>query len=63
MTNYLNFNTVADDFAGGRGSMSPSISLAQYGGTLASVRGDGFAADSIFPELADFSTRDPGFMA
>ena len=46
-----------------RGVLIPSTSLAQYGGTLAKWFG---AADTqlngLFPELANFSVRDLGFM-
>ena len=64
MTNYGNFNALNYDFADGRGSMLPSISLAQYGGTLARWFGATDAQiDSIFPQLAEFATRDLGFLA
>jgi len=64
MTDYSNFNAVADDYADTRGSMLPSTSLAQYGATLAKWFG---ASDSqlngIFPQLPSFAIRDLGFMA
>ena len=64
MTDYSNFNAVADDYADTRGSMLPSTSLAQYGATLAKWFG---AADSqlngIFPQLPTFAIRDLGFMS
>ena len=64
MTNYPNFNALADDYADTRGTMLPSTSLAQYGATLARWFG---ATDSqlnaIFPQLATFATRDLGFLS
>jgi uncharacterized protein (DUF1501 family) len=51
-------------FADNRGILLPTTSLAQYGATLAKWFG---AADSqlnsLFPELANFSVRDLGFLA
>ncbi|HMZ80106.1 MAG TPA: DUF1501 domain-containing protein [Acidobacteriota bacterium] len=51
-------------FADTRGVLLPSTSIAQYGATLAKWFG---AADGqlngLFPELANFSVRDMGFMA
>ena len=35
MTNYANFNALADDYADTRGTMLPSTSLAPYNATLA----------------------------
>ena len=64
MTNHANFNATNDDYADNRGVMLPGISLSQYGATLARWFG---AADSdlngLFPTLANFTTRDVGFMA
>ena len=64
MTNYANFNASNDDYADARGVMLPSLSLAQYGATLARWFG---AADSdlngLFATLPNFSTRDVGFMS
>jgi uncharacterized protein (DUF1501 family) len=63
MTDYANFNAVADDFADARGTMLPSTSLAQYGATLARWFGATDAqATSIFPPLVTFATHDVGFM-
>lgn len=64
MTNYLNLNSSADDYADSRGVMLPSTSLAQYGGTLAKWFGaaDG-DLDGIFSTLSKFTVRDLGFMA
>ena len=63
MTNYANFNASNDDYADARGVMLPGISLAQYGGTLAKWFG---VADTdlngLFPTLANFPTRDLGFL-
>ncbi|HKV42947.1 MAG TPA: DUF1501 domain-containing protein, partial [Blastocatellia bacterium] len=63
MTNYANFNSTSDDYADTRGVMLPSTSLAQYGATLAKWFGasDG-QLDGVFPTLANFATRDLGFM-
>jgi uncharacterized protein (DUF1501 family) len=63
MTNYANFNALADDYADTRGMMLPTTSLAQYGATLARW----FAAtdsqlNSIFPQLTTFATRNLGFL-
>ena len=64
MTNYKNFNTFADDYADTRGTMLPSTALVQYGATLAKWFGASDAQlNSIFPALANFTTRDLGFMA
>jgi len=64
MTNYANFNLSNDDYADPRGVMLPSVSLAQYGATLAKWFGAGDAdLDGLFPTLPSFSTRDLGFMA
>jgi uncharacterized protein (DUF1501 family) len=64
MTNYSNFNASAEDFADGRGTMLPGISLAQYGATLARWFGaTDLQLDGIFPQLPDFPTRDLGFLA
>jgi uncharacterized protein (DUF1501 family) len=64
MTNYANFNALADDYADTRGTMLPSTSLAQYGATLARWFGATEPQlDSIFPQLMPFATRDLGFMA
>jgi uncharacterized protein (DUF1501 family) len=64
MTNYTNFNALADDYADTRGTMLPSTSLAQYGATLARWFG---ATDSqlnaIFPQLPTFATQDLGFLS
>ena len=51
------------DDAGSRGSYIPTTSLDQYGATLASWFGVPPASlDSIFPNLANFSTGDLGFL-
>lgn len=64
MTNYANFNASGDDYADSRGVMLPASSLSQYGATLAKWFG---ASDSdlngLFPTLANFATRDLGFLA
>jgi uncharacterized protein (DUF1501 family) len=63
MTDYANFNAVADDFADARGTLLPSTSLAQYGATLARWFGATDAqATAIFPPLGSFATHDVGFM-
>jgi uncharacterized protein (DUF1501 family) len=64
MTNYANFNALADDYADARGTMLPSTSLAQYGASLARWFGATDAQlNGIFPQLATFVTHDLGFMA
>jgi uncharacterized protein (DUF1501 family) len=64
MTNYKNFNSFADDYADARGGMLPSTSLVQYGATLAKWFGaSDTQLNTIFPALANFTTRDLGFMA
>ena len=63
MTDYANFNALADDYADARGVLLPSTSLAQYGATLARWFGASEAQlNGIFPQLASFSIRDVGFM-
>ena len=63
MTNYANFNALADDFADNRGVMLPSTGLAQYGSTLAQWFGaaDG-DLDGLFPTLPNFPVRNLGFV-
>ena len=64
MTNYANFNALADDYADTRGTMLPSTSLAQYGATLARWFGaTETQLNGIFPQLVTFATRDLGFLA
>ena len=64
MTNYAAFNASNDDYADNRGVMLPSVSLSQYGATLARWFGASDAdLDTIFPTLPSFSNRDLGFMA
>ncbi|MGD9762704.1 MAG: DUF1501 domain-containing protein [Candidatus Binatia bacterium] len=64
MTNYANFNTTNDDYADRRGGMLPSVSLSQYGATLARWFGASNAdLDAVFPTLASFATRDLGFLS
>ena len=64
MTNYANFNALADDYADTRGTMLPSTSLAQYRAPLTRWLG---ATDThlnaIFPQLPTFATRDLGFLS
>src|SRR5262249_26218434 len=63
MTNYGNFNATRDDYADARGVMLPSLSLAQYGGTLARWFGALDAdLDGIFPTLPSFTLRDLAFL-
>ena len=64
MTNYLNFNSSADDFADARGVMLPSTGLAQYGATLANWFGvqDTTAMGKLFPTLKDFPVKNLGFV-
>jgi len=63
MTNYATFNATRDDYADNRGVMLPSVSLAQYGATLARWLGAGDAdLDGVFPTLPSFSARDLGFL-
>lgn len=63
MTNYASLNSTADDYADARGGLLPQASLAQYGATLAKWFGAGDGQlNSLFPQLANFSTRDLGFM-
>lgn len=51
------------DDAGSRGSWIPTTSLDEYGATLARWFGVGEAdLDLVFPNLANFSSRDVGFM-
>jgi uncharacterized protein (DUF1501 family) len=64
MTNYAAFNASAEDYADSRGVMLPGVSLSQYGATLARWFGAGDAdLDTIFPTLANFPTRDLGFLS
>jgi len=50
-------------FADSRGVLLPSTSLAQFGATLAKWMGGADAElDTVFPELANFATRDLGFV-
>jgi uncharacterized protein (DUF1501 family) len=64
MTNYANFNATNDDYADNRGAMLPGVSLSQYGATLAKWFGAADAdVDRLFPTLANFTTRDRGFMS
>ena len=50
-------------FADSRGVLIPTSSLAQYGATLAKWFGAQDAQlNGLFPELANFTTRDLGFM-
>jgi uncharacterized protein (DUF1501 family) len=64
MTNFAALNASADDFADPRGVMLPSISLAEYGATLARWFGASEAQiDGILPDLLAFSSRDLGFFA
>lgn len=64
MTNYSNFNASNDDYADSRGVMLPSVSLAQYGATLAKWFGAADAdLDALFPTIPTFPTRDVGFMS
>lgn len=64
MTDYANFNALADDYADARGTLLPSTSLAQYGATLARWFGATDAQlNGIFPPLATFAAHDLGFMA
>jgi uncharacterized protein (DUF1501 family) len=64
MTNYATFNATRDDYADNRGVMLPSVSLAQYGATLARWFGAGDGdLDGLFPTLPNFSVRDLGFLA
>jgi uncharacterized protein (DUF1501 family) len=64
MTNYANFNASNDDYADTRGVMLPSVSLAQYGATLAKWFGAADAdLDALFPAVTSFATRDVGFMS
>lgn len=64
MTNYSSFNATRDDYADNRGVMLPQFSLSQYGATMAKWFG---AADNqlntVFPTLANFNTRDLGFLS
>ena len=63
-TNYANFNMSNNDFADTRGTMLPNISLAQYGGTLATWFGSSDTdLNTIFPTLSNFPVRNLGFMA
>ena len=63
MTDYANFNALADDYADARGVLLPSTSLAQYGATLARWFGATDAQlGAIFPQLASFTIGDVGFM-
>lgn len=63
MTNYVNFNATAEDYADSRGVMLPSTSLSQYGATLAQWFGaqDG-DLDALFPTLTNFGVRNLGFV-
>ena len=64
MTNYANFNALADDYADTRGTMLPSTSLGQYGATLARWFGaTETQLNAIFPQLATFATKDLGFLS
>jgi uncharacterized protein (DUF1501 family) len=50
-------------YADSRGVMLPSTSLAQFGGTLANWMGvPDQQLNGLFPELANFSERNLGFM-
>lgn len=61
---YPNLAFGGPDDAGSRGSYIPTTSLDQYGATLASWFGVPPAGlDSIFPNLANFATRDLGFLS
>lgn len=52
------------DDANTRGVLIPTTSIAQYGGTLAKWFGaTDTEVDQVFPTLANFSTRDLGFMS
>ena len=63
MTNYASFNATVDDYADNRGVMLPTVSLSQYGATLAKWFGAGDAQlDALFPTLPAFSVRDLGFL-
>lgn len=63
MTNYANFNATNSDYADNRGVMLPNTSLSQYGATLAKWFGTtDLDLDSLFPTLANFPTRDLGFL-
>lgn len=64
MTNYANFNASDDDYADSRGGMLPSVSLSQYGASLASWFGASDAdLPALFPTLANFTVRDLGFLS
>ncbi|HVM96656.1 MAG TPA: DUF1501 domain-containing protein, partial [Candidatus Acidoferrales bacterium] len=64
MTNYSNFNATNDDYADNRGVMLPSVSLSQYGATLAKWFGAADAdLDGLFPTLPSFATRDIGILS
>ena len=64
MTNYSNFNATSEDYADNRGVMLPNVSLSQYGGTLAKWFGaTDTQLDVVFPTLANFSTRNLGFLS
>ena len=63
MTNYLNFNSSAEDYADQRGTLLPHWSLSQYAATLAKWFGAADAQlDGLFPTLPSFAVRDVGFM-
>jgi uncharacterized protein (DUF1501 family) len=64
MTNYGNFNSSHDDYAGNRGALLPGIGLCQYGSTMAKWFGASDAQlDSLFPTVSNFAVRDLGFMS
>jgi len=53
----------ADDGRGFAGRLIPSVSVNQYGATLARWMGvDESALDGVFPDLSAFARRDLGFM-
>ncbi|MCC7342010.1 MAG: DUF1501 domain-containing protein [Bryobacterales bacterium] len=61
---YPNLALAGPDDANSRGSYIPTTSLDQYGATLASWFGVPPAGlDAIFPNLANFSKRDLGFLS
>ena len=52
------------DDAGSRGALIPTTSIDQYGATLAKWFGvDAAGAQAVFPNLANFSVKDVGFLA